>query len=342
MKYLFIAILLNAFISNSTAQTAQQSDAKKLAVQRMTDSLKMEALSGYAQLYPQLRQGFFSADFIGNANVHSELNGKDLYDGKMKITRIRTNFNLPLAQWGRNRITGTLGYQQQHLQTTEINSFNPEFSALDRDITKSAGSFTATFSRSDSIFNKQVIYSAGISGISDEFSSVKRVNYIGTVTVPLKRSRYSSLTVGMAIFIDPSAVSPVIPIISYWHKFKERDLDLFVDLPSRISLRKQLSKRSSASLGSELGGTLLFFDVNQPSLPQNTIYTNVEVRSGATFEYLATKKLILGINGGIYSTTASRMFDHNAKPDSYFYRSQAGSVPYVSFSVSFLPFISRL
>jgi len=336
-KFFFITILINAWFSGAIAQTT-----KETAQKRMIDSLKMEGLSNYAKMYPQLRQGFFTYDIIGNANVHSELKDKDLYDGKMKITRIRTAFNLPLAQWGKNTITGTVGYQRQHLQTTEINSFNPQFSNMDRDVTKSTGSFTATFSRSDSIFGKQVIYSGGLSGISDELSSVKRVNYIGTVTVPLKRNQYSSLSVGLLVIIDPSAISPVIPIISYWHKFKESDLDLFVDLPSRAILRKQLSKRSWASVGSELGASLLFFDVNQPSLPQNSIYTNVEIRSGATFEYLVTKKLILGVNGGLYTTTASRMFDHNDKPDQYFYRSQASSVPYVSFSISFLPFIKHL
>jgi len=342
MKYLFIAILINAFISNTIAQTTVTADAKQAAVQRMKDSLTFEALSNYAQLYPLLRQGSFSTDIIGNASVHSKLNGNDLYEGKMKITRIRTNFNLPLAQWGKNRITGTVGYQQQRLQTTEIRSFNPGFSEQNRDITKSTGSFTATFSRSDSIFNHLVMYSGGISGISDEFSSVKRVNYIGTVTVPLRRSQFSSLTVGLAVILDPSSVSPVVPVVSYWRKFKESDLDLFVDLPSRVILRKQLSKRSSASLGSELGGTLLFFDVDHPPLPQNSIYTNVEIRSGATFEYLLTKKVILGVNGGLYTTTASRMFDHDAQPNTYFYRSQAATVPYISFSVSVLPFIKRL
>lgn len=339
MKYRFLLIVLffSVWFSGAIAQTA-----KETAQKRMVDSLKMEGLSNYAKLYPSLRQGFFMTDFIGNADVHSELNGKDLYEGKMKIARIKAAFTLPLAQWGRNAITGTVGYQQQRLQTTGITSFDPQFSTIDRDVTKSTGSFTATFSRSDSVFGKQVIYSGSLSGISDELSSIKRVNYIGAVTVPLKRSQYTSLSVGFVLLIDPSAIAPFVPIVSYWHKFKASDLDLFIDFPSRAIVRKQLSKRSWASVGSELGSSLLFFDVNQPPLPQNNIYTNIEFRSGGTFEYQVTKKIIFGVNGGLYTTTASRMFDHNHKPDDYFYKSQAGTVPYISFSVSVLPFIKHL
>lgn len=339
MKYrsLFVAILMYASFSTTIAQTV-----KETVVSRVTDSLRMEGLSNYAKLYPLLRQGFFATDFMGNANVKSQLSGKDLYEGKMNITRIRSLFNVPISQWGKNTITGTVAYQQQHFETTDVKSYNPQFSDMDRTITKRTGSISATFSRSDSIFNQLVIYSAGITGITDELSSVKRVNYLGSVLLPLKKTQYSSLTIGVVVILDPSAILPVIPVVSYWHKFKGPDLDLFMDLPSRVILRKQLSKRSWTSVGSELQGSLLFFDVNQPGLPQNSISTNIEFRSGATFEYLVTKKLIIGVNGGLYSTTAWRMFDHNDKPDQYFYKSQASTVPYVSFSISFLPFLKHL
>lgn len=335
-RLFFTAAALCLLITTAFAQNAPET-----AVKRMTDSLKMEGLSAFAIRYPLLRQGAFATDLIGKGHVKSELNGQDLFEGRMNITRIRSYFNIPVSHWGKNTITASLGYQQQHLQITDMKSLDSGFLASDISITKRAVLLSANFSRSDTIFNHLVYYSAGISGLTDEATSIKRINYLASVTVPVSRNQYSSLTLGFVVIIDPSAVSPFIPVISYWHKFKDHDLELFVDIPSRIALRKQLSKRSWTSIGTELGGSILFFDLDKPALPPNAVYSYVELRSGATFEYLVTKKLILGINGGLFTTASPRMFERNKKPDDYFYKSKNGSAPYVSFSVSFLPFTKR-
>ncbi|WP_316819271.1 hypothetical protein [Pedobacter nyackensis] len=333
-RILYNTIIFAAITSQSYAQTSRED-----AIKRMTDSLTAVALSEYAIRYPQLRQGFITTDVIGNSTVKGELNGNGLYQGKTSITRVRSNFSIPISHWGKNLITGTISYQQERFRTNEIRSFDPQFPSIDQKLTKTTVGFTATYSRSDSIFNKVIIYSGGISGVTDEFSSIKRVNYLGTVSVPLSRTQYSSLTVGLVVIIDPSAVAPVVPIISYWRKYKESELELFLDLPSRIVLRKQLSKRSWTSFGSELGNSLLFFKFDQPQIPQNSIYTSIEVRTGATFEYLLTRKLIFGVNGGVLTTASPKMFDQNDKPADYFYKSKNSTAPFMSFSLSFLPFL---
>jgi len=337
MKKKYLLLLPFFFTLSATAQTDKQK-----ATTKMIDSIKMAMFSQYAESYPALRQGFLATDFIAGRIVTGELNGKDLYQGKMNIERIRSNFNIPLAQWGKNIITGTVSYQQIHFETNNVTSFSPSFPSTDQSVNKSTVGLTATFSRTDSIFNHPINYSGSVSGLTNEATSIKRVNYLGLIVVPISRSKYSSFTLGVVVMIDPSAVAPVIPIISYWHKFQASDLDIYVELPSRIALRKQLSKKAWATVGSELGGNIYFFDLNQPSLPQNNIYSTTDIRSGATFEYLVTKKLVLGVSGGLYTVASSRMFDHNDKPDQYFFRTSNGSSPYISFSISFLPFIKSL
>lgn len=335
-KTLSLSLILSIIVCNVFAQTA-----KEAAMKHMVDSMRLAALSDYATRYPLLRQGALSTDVIGQSHIIAELNGKPFYEGNMNVTRVRSNFNIPLVQWGKNLIAGTISYQRSDFETHNIQSYSPLFTAADQHITKTAVGFTAIYSRSDSLFNLPITYSAGISGLTDEFSSVKRVNYLGTFTIPVSRTKSSSLTLGLVVIIDPSAVAPVIPIISYWRKLNT-DMDLYVDLPSRVALRKQISKRSWAFIGSELGGNLFFFDVNQPGLPQSAIFSSVDVRSGATFEYLLTKKLVLGVNGGIYSTASPRVFDHDDKPTAYFAKTNGTSAPYISFSMSFLPFLKSL
>ncbi len=336
IKNLFTFLLLFVSIA-AVAQTEKQK-----AVERMTDSIKMAMLSQYAVSYPQLRQGFFATDIIGQGHVNAELNGKKLYEGNMNSTRIRSIFNVPVVTWGKNALIGTVSYQQQHFETDDITSYSPAFSDVNRSLTKTTVGFTATYTRTDSLFNHPVNFSGSIVGLTDEFSSVNRVNYLGSVTVPVYRNQYSALTIGLVAIIDPASIFPVVPIISYWHKYKGSDLELYVDLPQRIVLRKQLSKKSWVTAGSELGGSLFFFNVNQPTLPQNDIYSTVEIRTGATFEYLLTKKLVFGVNGGVLTTAQSRMYGEHNKSNNYFFKTTNGSVPYISFSVSFLPFLKSL
>jgi hypothetical protein len=337
IKFYLGTVVLSTLFTVSYAQ-----NTNPLTRQRMIDSLKMSALSDYATRYPILRQGSIATDFLGARTIKGELNGHDLYEGKTNISRIRAAFKIPLAEWGRNTITGVVSYQQIHFDTKDITSYNPAFSTANQSLNKSTVGFTATFSRSDSIFNHPVTYSASVSGLTDELSSIKRVNYSGTLNVPLSRTATSSWSVGVAVIIDPSSVAPVVPFVSYWHKFKDADLDLFVDIPYRVAVRKQLSKKSWVFAGSELGGSLFFFDLKQPSLPQNNIYTSLDIKTGATFEYLLTKKLVFGVSGGVFTTAQARIFDHNAKPNDYFFKTSNGSVPYVSFSLSFLPFLKSL
>lgn len=313
---------------------------KGMPSQKTMDSLKAVALSQYAKRYPSMRQGSFSRDVIGKGTVKAELNGKALYEGEMRTTRTRANFNVPLAVWGRNVVSGTVNYQRVRFETEGIKSSDPQFEAIDRSTTKSTLGFSASFGGADSIFSIPLAYSASISGVTDQFSSIKRVNYLATLIFPLKRNQYSALSLGLVLVLDPSAVAPAIPIISYWHKYKTSDLELFVDLPSRISLRKQWSERSWTSIGTELGGNLFFFDLNHASVPQDAAYSSAELRTGATFEYLLTKKLIFGMNGGLYSSISPRMFKRNDKPTEYFLKTKNASVPYLSFSISFLPFLN--
>lgn len=312
---------------------------KEVAMKRKIDSIKLAALGDYATKYPMLRQGAFAVDMIGSRRVKGELNGSNLFEGKTNITRIRSNFNIPLAQFGKNVVAGTISYQQINFTTRDVKSYQPDFAAVDQSLTKQTVGFTVSFTRLDSLFNRPISYSGSLSGLTNEFSSIKRLNYIGNVVYSVSRTPTSSWAVGLAVVIDPSSVAPVVPFVSYWHHYKNSNLDLFIDMPSRVALRKQLSRKSWASMGSELGGNLYFFDLEQASLPQNAIYSTIDLRTGLTLEYMLTRKLVIGISGGMYTLARSTMFEHDAKTSDYFFRTNGGTVPYLTVSMSLLPFL---
>lgn len=332
-KKILFTIALSILVTAAFSQTA-----KEIAIKKATDSIQAFYINEAAMRYPLLRQAAVSTEFTGNANVKSELNGNNFYEGKVKITKVRSHFNLPIAQIGKNTFNGSVSILQQHFDMSGGTSTNPALPALNNSFNKSSVGLSASFFRADSLFNRPVYYSASISGFTDEASSIKRVTYTGAVIFPLKRTPNTTLSLGLIALIDPSSPIPASIYISYWHKFAESKLELIADLPTRLALRKQLSARSWITLGSELGGSSLFFDFKNTILPADAMYTTLEIKSGSTFEYRVTKKLILGLSGGILSTATSRFFERNEKPNDYFIKNKIGSVPYMNFSVSFLPF----
>lgn len=338
MKFTTILSLISIFpITVTYAQNTLQELSTKTA-----DSLKMVYLSNTAIRYPLLRQGFISSEFLGKGRVDAKLDGRQLYKGESQVTRIKSVFNIPVLKFGKNRISSSISYLQQHVDVTQVEGFKPEFPVADYNYNRSTIGLTATFIRTDSIFNRSVVYSGSISGLTDRLSKVRRFNYIGIISLNLKRTPTTSYSIGAAVILDPSSPSPFLPLFNYWHKFTSSDLELFFEVPSRILLRKQFSNKAWLSFGTELNGTLAFFSPDKTMLPQDFTHTTIELKTGPTFEYLLSKKIIIGLNGGLLTTASSRFFRKTDHPDNYFLNNNNSSVPFLSFSISFLPFIKAL
>jgi hypothetical protein len=198
------------------------------------------------------------------------------------------------------------------------------------------------FTRVDTLFNHQVIFSANVSGVTDELSAIRRVNELAGVIIPIKQTAATVFAIGLFYSHDPTIQFPVIPLISYMHKFQAGGIQLFADLPTRVLLKKQLSAKSWLSLGTELAGSQSYLKLNKPLMPENAISTTLELKTGFGFEYLAGKKLIIGISGGFSSTLSSRIFQQGEASSTYFIKNTNSAVPYISFSASLLPFIKSI
>ena len=327
-------ILLVTFINISFAQSDDKSIKKK-----MVDSIKMAYLTEASIRQPLLRQGNISFDVVGNANVESKFNGNTIYSGKVNLTRLRSNFNIPIVQWGKNSIVGTVTFVQQHFNAEQDdNPSQPRVPDLSLNKVTVAG--TVSYSRVDSLFGRQVIYSGSISGITDDATTIRRVTYIGTILFPIKRTANTSVMVGLAGFIDRYSTIPVIPIITYWHRFESK-LELTLD-PSAFSLRKPLSKNSWVTLGTGIEQNFTFYGAGEFSFPTDAIQSTLDLKSGLSFEHLFGKKLMIGIRGGAMTNLNSRFYRPGESGNDYFIKNKNGTAPFVNVSVSLLPFLKSI
>jgi len=340
-QIILLLITVHAMVISAYSQTTVNEIERQTTVDSVnsTDSAKWAALDRAAIAYPVLRQAYFSTEVLGNGTTTATLLGNPLYKGNVSVTREKAGFNFPISKWGKNSLSGSFSYVNQHYNIDQVQDFNGHFPVSNMNFNATTVGLAITWSRKDSLFHTPVIYSSTIAVFRDNSPGIKRVNYVGTIIFPLVRTASNAFSVGLAIIADPTSSIPVIPVLSYWHRFGQTHTELFVDIPSRIALRTQLTKNSWISFGTRLTTNLAFFSLNQPALGKDASYTSIDLKTGPSYEHRIGKKLMFGVSGGYLSTFDSRLFKGYDSWNSALIKNNNNAVPYINFTLSFLPFL---
>ncbi|WP_316825464.1 hypothetical protein [Pedobacter miscanthi] len=291
-----------------------------------------------AILYPSLRQVSVAAGFFGTGGFESKLNDKDLSNGKSHNARISSFFSLPIASWDGNVIGATIYHTEQFFDVREAENRLASPQVNTGNISKSTLGLSLNFSRTDAIFHTPVIYSAVFTGLSDNLKTLRRFNFNGSISFPLKHTPDTYLSVGALVLIDQSAPVPVLPTVNYFRRLNNSGLQLIVDFPQGASLKQALSRNAWINLGSTASTYASFYTSGDPALPERFSYNTIEIKSGPGFEYLFGKYLILGISGGINNIVSSRTIAKGSNYNDAFIKTTAKATPYGEFRISLLPF----
>ena len=288
--------------------------------------------------YPILRQFNTVINSYSYGDFDAKNKDQRFVSGKIRTLRTSSFFNTPAVQWGGNSLSATIFYTYTSIELKDNINYLPEPQVRPLTTDKSTIDLALNYSRSDSIFGHPIVYSLIANFISDKLNTVRRLNFNGSFSLPLIRKRSTSLSVGALLLIDPSSPTPVVPIINYYHKFASSGIELIVDLPTGINLKKQAFKNAWVCIGSNQNSYATFYKSSKGLLNGKASYNTIEVRNGLLFEYLFAKKLILGLGGGINGTLSSRVFNDGEDFSSATVISKNKAVPYVGLSLSLLPF----
>src|SRR5690606_24864085 len=134
-------------------------------------------------------------------------------------------------------------------------------------------------------------------GITDGVNDFRRFNLNGSFNLPLKKTENTTFSVGLLVLIDPSSPIPVEPIINYYHKFASSGLEFIVDLPNGINVKKGIAKNTWFKIGSNQRSYTIFYNHDNTFLDGKLSYNTIELNSGAAFEYLFAKNMLLTVGG---------------------------------------------
>lgn len=319
---------------------ANAQDGLEAIKRRMIDSIKDMRIDEAALMYPRIRQFSITHQENMAGTIYSKKEGQDFFKAKFKSSRTTINFNLPVIYNEKNSFVASLGVVHQFYSLRDVDNYSPGQTVSDMNTYIPMVSAGLTYSRRDSLFHRPVTFTASLNGLFNPSMSRRQFTFTGLITVPILHTENSNLIGGVVVSIDPSSPAPAFLFVSYFHKFRAADLDLMIDLPYRVALRKPILKRASITAFGELAGTNSFFTFDNTNgvLPQDLTYSTLEIKSGLLFEYRLTRKAVFGLSGGFNSTVTSKIMEKGESPSNYFIKNSNSTVPYLQVGLSLLPF----
>ncbi len=247
--------------------TAQQYLNEK--TKHAMDSIKAEYLDIAALKNPILRQAGVSFETLGGGQTTSKLYGQPLLRGRSQVSRLTAFFNVPVAQIGKTLVSTSFGARRQTIDLYDVESYDLALPVSNMRVDKTVINASISVTHIDSLFNKPVVYSITATAVADPESWQRRLVFSGVISLTVKQTRNTSLSVGLLGLIDPTSVIPVLPFVRYYHKFNAQGTEIFFD-PTRIALRKELAPKHFLWVGNYIGSNLSLFKAHNDKIPHKS------------------------------------------------------------------------
>lgn len=287
--------------------------------------------------FPTTRTFDVQYEQLGPSNYDSDLFGNNFERGRIEShNRFKAAFNMPFYASKSKRfvLTSSLRYKYESYEFGDIYNYQTT-QTYTRELQEFhlwSGSLSATYM--SSLFKKPVIYNATatIDGNEDGFQRVK--GFVSGVIV-LKRTPSTTITLGALALLDPSSIVPVTPLFSLNHKFNNSKWDMDFILPQRLLFRRELLENGRISLGTELNTESFYLNLNTSNL--NGVYelNQLELKSGITYEYCFTPKIIAFVKGGVNNILSTRITEKGERTSRYVYDHKEDTQGYFRVGISY-------
>lgn len=277
---------------------------------------------------------------LGPTNFSSKLFGDRFESGRIEShSRFKAAINVPFftSESKRFVLTSSLRYKYETYEFGDIYKVNSAvpYTREKEEIHYLAAALSATYV--STLFHKPIIYNATATVDGNE-EGVQRVKGFVTANIVLKRTANTTITIGALAMLDPSAIIPITPLFTYNHKFENSKWDVDFILPQRILFRRELLENGRISFGTELNSENFYLNLNNDQLKGIYELNQLELRSGISYEYRFTPKIIGIVKGGINNVVSVRVTERGERTSNYIYDQKEDAQGYFRLGVSYNPF----
>jgi len=301
------------------------------------DSLTTKVIAAATNKFPITRT--FNIEYTGSGayNFTSELNGVAAPAGRItNWTQLRASVNLNFIQTKKWILGSTFTYRRSSITATLDEPISGVNSSIKDDLQYHSSSLNLT--RITKLFGKTAIVTGNII-IDGSEKKFERTKGLIATTLILKANVKTRLGVGFLLSFDPSAQVPIIPILTFEHRFNNQLL-ADITIPRYIYLRKNIMKNGRVSFGTELDRTG-FYLYNRDNSGDTFEYNQIDLNSGLSYEHLVFNYFIVTLKGGIRASLSPRLFDRDQSYHDPIFKTKPDPTGYFNVGVSFNPFVKR-
>lgn len=287
--------------------------------------------------FPVTRTFDVQYEQLGATNFDSKLFGEPLEERKIdNHNRLKFTFNMPFYVSNSKRfiLTSSLRYKYESYDFGKNynNNSTVPFSREKEEFHYLAAALSATYKTK--LFNKPIIYNATVT-VDGNQEEVQRIKGFLSATLVLKKTANTTITTGALVVLDPSAIIPITPIFTYNHKFKNTKWDVDFILPQRLLFRRNLLENGRISFGTELSSENFYLNLDTAELKGIYELNQLELKSGISYEYHFTPKIIGLFKAGVNNVISTRITQKGDPTTQHIYDQKEDSQVYFRFGISY-------
>lgn len=160
------------------------------------------------------------------------------------------------------------------------------------------------------LFNKPVIISATVSadGWNKGFGMVHGAASVVMLLKNTERTYFSLGVMGRTLFNS----MPVMPVISWWHRFNNPRLSVDITMPSQFYLRYELDKQR-ISAGASMSSENFYLKTTLEGTSATFYYSDAVLKPEIHYEYIINKHLYISAHVGISMVMKSGLYKKDRK-----------------------------
>lgn len=237
------------------------------------------------------------------------LDGKEVEKRRKKnLNTLRFSTMVPVLKLKNVSLYANVQYSRYTFQTYGDEAGSPSAIFLEDAYNHFAGGLNVSYYMS--LFNRPLVISASctVDGWDGGWGMVGGTLSAVMVVKNTERTSVSLGVMGMTLFSS----MPVMPIVTYWHRFNNPRLSVDITMPSQFYLRYQL-KNQRLSVGAFMSGESFYLETKLDDVPSVCYYSDAVLKPEVCYEYIIGKHLYLTAHAGVSMVMKGGLYRKNRK-----------------------------
>lgn len=237
------------------------------------------------------------------------LDGKDVEKGRKKnLHTFKFSTMIPIVKSKRLSLYANMQYDRYQFDTENKLNHAPSAVFAQNHYDYFAGGLNGSYYMS--LFRKPFVISASVT--ADAWNKGWGM-LMGTASgvMVFKNTAWTTFSAGIMLMTHFSSI-PIMPILTYWHRFKNPNLSADITFPSQFYLRYQM-KKQRISLGAFMSSDNFYLKTNLEGAPRISYYCDAVLKPEIHYEYIINKHIYLSAHAGLSMVMTGGLYKKNRK-----------------------------